>query len=70
MFIFAGVLIRLGLLVFFQPFRDAIKFFTMEQYFPLVSNFLICYLSPIFCLDAVDWTIFCLYMVATPMLQR
>jgi len=33
----------------FQPFRDAIKLFTREQYFPLVSNYFICYFYPIFC---------------------
>nr|AQP29261.1 NADH dehydrogenase subunit 1 [Prohamitermes mirabilis] len=31
-----------------QPFSDAIKLFTSEQYFPLVSNYLIYYFSPIF----------------------
>jgi NADH-ubiquinone oxidoreductase chain 1 len=31
-----------------QPFRDAINLFTKEQYFPLVSNYLINYFSPIF----------------------
>ena len=32
----------------FQPFSDAIKLFSMEQYFPLVSNYLIYYFSPVF----------------------
>ena len=32
----------------FQPFSNAIKLFTREQYFPLVSNYLIYYFSPIF----------------------
>nr|AQP29209.1 NADH dehydrogenase subunit 1 [Cyrilliotermes angulariceps] len=32
----------------FQPFSDAISLFTSEQYFPLVSNYLIYYFSPIF----------------------
>ena len=31
-----------------QPFSDAIMFFTREQYFPLVFNYLIYYFSPIF----------------------
>ena len=31
-----------------QPFSDAIKLFTREQYFPLVSNYLMYYFSPIF----------------------
>jgi NADH-ubiquinone oxidoreductase chain 1 len=29
----------------FQPFSDAIKLFTREQYFPLVSNYLSYYFS-------------------------
>jgi NADH-ubiquinone oxidoreductase chain 1 len=33
-----------------QPFRDAIKLFTREQYFPLVSNYLSYYFSPVFSL--------------------
>ena len=32
----------------FEPSRDAIKLVTREQYFPLVSNYLIYYFSPIF----------------------
>ena len=39
---------RVGFVGLFQPFRDAIKLFTREQYFPLVSNYLIYYFSPIF----------------------
>ena len=39
---------RVGFVGIFQPFRDAIKLFTREQYFPLVSNYLIYYFSPIF----------------------
>nr|WHM51939.1 NADH dehydrogenase subunit 1 [Anacanthotermes sp. A MLW-2022a] len=31
-----------------QPFSDAIKLFTSEQYFPLVSNYLSYYFSPVF----------------------
>nr|WHM51796.1 NADH dehydrogenase subunit 1 [Anacanthotermes sp.]WHM51809.1 NADH dehydrogenase subunit 1 [Anacanthotermes sp.] len=33
-----------------QPFSDAIKLFTSEQYFPLVSNYLSYYFSPVFSL--------------------
>jgi NADH:ubiquinone oxidoreductase subunit H len=32
---------RVGFISLFQPFSDAIKLFTREQYFPLVSNYLI-----------------------------
>jgi len=32
----------------FWPFRDAIKLFSMQQYFLLVSHYLIYYFSPIF----------------------
>jgi len=39
---------KVGFVGIFQPFRDAIKLFTKEQYFPLVSNYLIYYFSPIF----------------------
>jgi NADH-ubiquinone oxidoreductase chain 1 len=39
---------RVGYIGLFQPFRDAIKLFTREQYFPLVSNYLIYYFSPVF----------------------
>nr|QZK21648.1 NADH dehydrogenase subunit 1 [Amitermes sp. ANIC 1004] len=37
-----------GFIGILQPFSDAIKLFTKEQYFPLVSNYLIYYFSPIF----------------------
>jgi len=33
-----------------QPFRDAIKLFTKEQTYPIISNYLIYYFSPIFSL--------------------
>nr|URX53292.1 NADH dehydrogenase subunit 1 [Glyptotermes sp. 11 AB-2022a] len=39
-----------GFIGLFQPFSDAIKLFTSEQYFPLVSNYFSYYLSPIFSL--------------------
>nr|YP_011021936.1 NADH dehydrogenase subunit 1 [Engelitermes zambo]WQM47284.1 NADH dehydrogenase subunit 1 [Engelitermes zambo]WQM47297.1 NADH dehydrogenase subunit 1 [Engelitermes zambo]WQM47310.1 NADH dehydrogenase subunit 1 [Engelitermes zambo]WQM47323.1 NADH dehydrogenase subunit 1 [Engelitermes zambo] len=37
-----------GFVGIFQPFSDAIKLFTSEQYFPLVSNYLVYYFSPVF----------------------
>nr|URX53058.1 NADH dehydrogenase subunit 1 [Glyptotermes sp. 10 AB-2022a] len=37
-----------GFLGLFQPFSDAIKLFTSEQYFPFVSNYLSYYFSPVF----------------------
>nr|URX53810.1 NADH dehydrogenase subunit 1 [Bifiditermes nr. madagascariensis]URX53823.1 NADH dehydrogenase subunit 1 [Bifiditermes nr. madagascariensis] len=37
-----------GFVGLFQPFSDAIKLFTSEQYFPLVSNYLCYYFSPVF----------------------
>nr|WNL54354.1 NADH dehydrogenase subunit 1 [Amitermes messinae] len=37
-----------GFIGILQPFSDAIKLFTSEQYFPSVSNYLIYYFSPIF----------------------
>jgi len=39
---------RVGFIGILQPFRDAIKLFSREQYFPVVSNYLIYYFSPIF----------------------
>nr|WNL54315.1 NADH dehydrogenase subunit 1 [Amitermes sp. 'mifer'] len=39
---------KVGFIGILQPFSDAIKLFTKEQYFPLVSNYLIYYFSPIF----------------------
>jgi NADH-ubiquinone oxidoreductase chain 1 len=41
---------KVGFLGVLQPFRDAIKLFTREQYFPLVSNYLSYYFSPVFSL--------------------
>jgi NADH-ubiquinone oxidoreductase chain 1 len=38
---------KVGFVGILQSFRDAIKLFTREQYFPLVSNYLIYYFSPI-----------------------
>nr|YP_009350779.1 NADH dehydrogenase subunit 1 [Havilanditermes proatripennis]AQP27731.1 NADH dehydrogenase subunit 1 [Havilanditermes proatripennis] len=37
-----------GFVGILQPFSDAIKLFSSEQYFPIVSNYLIYYFSPIF----------------------
>nr|YP_001256912.1 NADH dehydrogenase subunit 1 [Reticulitermes santonensis]ABN10443.1 NADH dehydrogenase subunit 1 [Reticulitermes santonensis] len=37
-----------GFVGILQPFSDAIKLFSSEQYFPLVSNYLVYYFSPVF----------------------
>nr|YP_010693556.1 NADH dehydrogenase subunit 1 [Scolytoplatypus wugongshanensis]WCB99747.1 NADH dehydrogenase subunit 1 [Scolytoplatypus wugongshanensis] len=39
---------KLGFVGFLQPFSDAIKLFTKEQSFPVKSNMLIFYFSPLF----------------------
>nr|AQP29692.1 NADH dehydrogenase subunit 1 [Coatitermes sp. 2 TB-2017] len=39
---------KVGFIGILQPFSDAIKLFSSEQYFPIVSNYLIYYFSPIF----------------------
>jgi NADH:ubiquinone oxidoreductase subunit H len=39
---------KVGFVGIFQPFRDAVKLFSREQYFLLVSNYMIYYFSPIF----------------------
>nr|URX53914.1 NADH dehydrogenase subunit 1 [Cryptotermes kirbyi] len=39
---------KVGFVGLFQPFSDVIKLFTSEQYFPLVSNYLSYYFSPVF----------------------
>nr|UDU84760.1 NADH dehydrogenase subunit 1 [Archips podanus] len=39
---------KLGLMGILQPFSDAIKLFTKEQTYPLFSNYLVYYFSPIF----------------------
>lgn len=41
---------KLGIIGFPQPFRDAIKLFTKEQTYPILSNYLIYYFSPVFSL--------------------
>nr|AIY62022.1 NADH dehydrogenase subunit 1 [Constrictotermes cavifrons] len=37
-----------GFVGILQPFSDAVKLFSSEQYFPLVSNYLVYYFSPVF----------------------
>jgi NADH-ubiquinone oxidoreductase chain 1 len=39
---------RVGFMGILQPFSDAVKLFSKEQYFPLVSNYLSYYFSPVF----------------------
>jgi NADH-ubiquinone oxidoreductase chain 1 len=41
---------KVGFIGIPQPFRDAIKLFTKEQTFPIISNYFIYYFSPIFSL--------------------
>lgn len=41
---------KVGFLGILQPFSDAIKLFTKEQTYPLISNYLSYYFSPIFSL--------------------
>lgn len=41
---------KVGFIGIPQPFSDAIKLFTKEQTFPIISNYLIYYFSPIFSL--------------------
>jgi NADH-ubiquinone oxidoreductase chain 1 len=41
---------KVGPLGVLQPFSDAVKLFTREQYFPLASNYLSYYFSPVFSL--------------------
>lgn len=38
---------KLGFIGLLQPFRDAIKLFTKEQSYPLISNYFVYYFSPI-----------------------
>nr|AQP29551.1 NADH dehydrogenase subunit 1 [Angularitermes nasutissimus] len=39
---------KVGFVGILQPFSDAIKLFSSEQYFPFVSNYLVYYFSPVF----------------------
>nr|YP_010713880.1 NADH dehydrogenase subunit 1 [Glyphocrangon regalis]WDD39100.1 NADH dehydrogenase subunit 1 [Glyphocrangon regalis] len=41
---------KVGFLGLFQPFADAVKLFTKEQTFPMMSNFIPYYFSPVFSL--------------------
>lgn len=41
---------KVGIFGILQPFSDAIKLFTKEQTYPIVSNYLVYYFSPIFSL--------------------
>jgi NADH-ubiquinone oxidoreductase chain 1 len=41
---------KVGIFGIPQPFSDAIKLFTKEQTFPVLSNYLIYYFSPVFSL--------------------
>jgi NADH-ubiquinone oxidoreductase chain 1 len=41
---------KVGIFGIPQPFSDAIKLFTKEQTFPILSNYLIYYFSPVFSL--------------------
>lgn len=51
---------KIGLFGLFQPFCDAIKLFTKEQTFPISSNFIVYYISPIFSLflRLIGWICF------------
>jgi NADH:ubiquinone oxidoreductase subunit H len=40
--------IRVGFVGILQPFRDGIKLFSRVKYYPLVSNYLSYYFSPVF----------------------
>jgi NADH-ubiquinone oxidoreductase chain 1 len=40
---------KVGFVCLFQHFSDAIKMFTREQYFPLVSNYLTIFLQSLVC---------------------
>nr|AVN67874.1 NADH dehydrogenase subunit 1 [Therea petiveriana] len=48
-----------GFVGIFQPFSDAVKLFTKEQNFPLVSNYLSYYFAPVFSLflSLLVWTV-------------
>jgi NADH-ubiquinone oxidoreductase chain 1 len=41
---------KVGILGVTQAFSDAFKLFSKEQTYPIISNFLIYYLSPVFSL--------------------
>nr|QCF39592.1 NADH dehydrogenase subunit 1 [Zeuzera multistrigata] len=50
---------KLGMVGIFQPFSDAIKLFTKEQTYPMFSNYMSYYFSPVisFILSLVVWMI-------------
>lgn len=54
---------KTGFIGLIQPFRDAIKLFTKEQTFPIISNFILYYFSPIFIMvvSIILWLIFPFY---------
>lgn len=41
---------KVGFIGLLQPFSDAVKLFTKEQTYPLLSNYIFYYFSPIFSL--------------------
>nr|YP_009918409.1 NADH dehydrogenase subunit 1 [Caryopemon giganteus]QLX47634.1 NADH dehydrogenase subunit 1 [Caryopemon giganteus] len=48
---------KVGYIGLLQPFSDAVKLFTKEQNYPLMSNFNLYYFSPVlnFCLSLILW---------------
>ena len=50
---------KVGYIGLLQPFSDAVKLFTKEQTFPIISNFTPYYISPVFrlCVSLVCWLI-------------
>nr|YP_009019978.1 NADH dehydrogenase subunit 1 [Megaselia scalaris]AHJ91469.1 NADH dehydrogenase subunit 1 [Megaselia scalaris] len=54
---------KVGIMGIPQPFCDAIKLFTKEQTYPLVSNFLPYYLSPVFSFFLALMTWMCMPML-------
>lgn len=51
---------KIGYLGILQPFCDAVKLFTKEQFFPFLSNFFIYYFSPILSLFLSLFVWFCI----------
>ena len=41
---------KVGYMGILQPFSDAVKLFTKEQIIPIISNFIVYYLCPVFSL--------------------
>nr|WBK02822.1 NADH dehydrogenase subunit 1 [Inocellia sinensis]WBK02835.1 NADH dehydrogenase subunit 1 [Inocellia sinensis] len=56
---------KVGMMGLLQPFSDAIKLFTKEQTFPIYSNYLMYYFSPIlsFMLSMIVWLIIPYYFM-------